>query len=121
MLLWKRRAQRGQQPLQRRFANASAATQLRVRVRVALLEPERRSTLYDVVDSGFITGGRTFNATPRAEVTALGDALPAAVANLVDNVDAPQRLLCTGSDGVAAVRLAEAARASTVTGERVFL
>ena len=89
--------------------------------RVRLSDGGRIMSYYDVVDSGFITGGRTFNATPRAEVTALGDALPAAVANLVDNVDAPQRLLCTGSDGVAAVRLAEAARASTVTGERVFL
>jgi predicted dehydrogenase len=89
--------------------------------RVRLDDGGRAISYYDVRDGGFLAGARTFEAEPRLRLDVLADALPNAIANLVNHLDGGEALRCTGDDGVAAVRLAEAVRSSAATGERVAL
>jgi len=89
--------------------------------RAHLTNGGRTINYYDVVDSGFVPDTLVFDTTPRTSVAALANALPSAIANMVAGLEGSAALQCTGADGLAAVRLAEAVRASAQSSERVTL
>lgn len=88
--------------------------------RVRIVDSGHRIETYAVGDSPHYSGYRTL-VPAGVEDGGLGDALPNAVKDVVECIRSGRAPICGGEDGLAAIRVVEAAHASRQTGQPVRL
>ena len=89
--------------------------------RVRLTEGGRAVSYYFPRKGDVVAGYSDLPQEPDEVVSGLQGALPAALDNIVAHVETGESLRCSAADGVAVLKIADAAAKSQRTGERVWL